>query len=166
MEILKTCILILTRFGCEDCSRLIRSHSGSSLVFRLDKLLRGGRCLLDMDVTLEECIMRLHSALESPGVQVEGVVKQRTDADGPLTLIAFALRARRPRAVRRAERSSLRRGGSSRAVPRVLLHRSPSRLLRYRLRRASVNRKQRRIICAAALTVGGRFCRGSGSRPT
>ena len=29
-------------------------------------------------------------------------MKQRTDADGPLTLIAFALRARRPRAVRRA----------------------------------------------------------------
>ena len=63
---------------------------------------------MDMDVTLEECIMRLHSALESPGVQVEGVVKRRTDADGPLTLIAFALRARRPRAVRRAERSSRR----------------------------------------------------------
>ena len=64
-----------------------------------------------MDVSLEECIefiMRLHSAVESPGVQVEGVVKQRTDADGPLTLIAFALRARRPRAVRRAERSSRR----------------------------------------------------------
>ena len=61
-----------------------------------------------MDVSLEECIMRLHSALESPGVQVEGVVKRRTDADGPLTLIAFALRARRPRAVRRAERSSRR----------------------------------------------------------
>ena len=36
-------------------------------------------------------------------------MKQRADADGPLPLIAFgnfALRARRPRAVRRAERSS------------------------------------------------------------
>ena len=74
---------------------------------------------MDMDVSLEECIMRLHSALESPGVQVEGVVKQRTDADGPLTLIAFALRARRPRAVRRAERSS-RRAAAHRDRCRVI----------------------------------------------
>ena len=88
------------------------------MVFRLDRLLRGGRRLLDMDVSLEECIMRLHSALESPGVQVEGVVKQRTDADGPLTLIAFALRARRPRAIRRAERSS-RRAAAHRERSRV-----------------------------------------------
>ena len=46
-------------------------------------------------------------------------MKQRTDADGPLTLIAFALRARRPRAVRRAERSS-RRAAAHRDRCRVI----------------------------------------------
>ena len=63
--------------------------------------------------------MRLHGALESLGVSVEGFVKQRIDADGPLTLIASALRARRPRAVRRSVRSA-RRAASHRDRCRVI----------------------------------------------
>ena len=63
--------------------------------------------------------MRLHGALESLGVSVEGFVKQRIDADGPLTLIASALRARRPRAVRRSVRSA-RRAGAHRDRCRVI----------------------------------------------